>query len=57
MRRANLSGAEFIDSTLAHVNLTGALGFETVVFRLVALVGATWVDGRICGPNSYEQCD
>jgi uncharacterized protein YjbI with pentapeptide repeats len=65
---ADLSNTHHGFTNFSHADLSGANLFNAVLsdslyrdsyadFTNAILAGATWVDGRECGPNSLGQCD
>ena len=60
LREAQLQGAELTNTRLGGAKLLGAklsgALMDTLDLQGVNLTGVTWVDGRICGPGSFNRC-
>ncbi len=52
---ANLKDVSLLDADLRGANLQGANLMRTILIQ-AKLGGATWVDGRICAPESVGDC-
>ena len=52
---ANLKGVSLLDADLRGANLRGANLTGTILIK-ARFGGATWVDGRICAPESVGKC-
>lgn len=55
LRRARLDHADLSRADLTGANLAGA-SLSGTDMRAARLEGATWYDGRVCGPGSVGTC-